>query len=172
MIMTKADIIARAFTRALSESRIQDDIIEACQTKYIKPLLGEDFYNAVILAPTDYVTLVGTYLKPILAWWVRYMILPELRTELSDLGIVTVGIKDATAVDNETFAQVRDNTRIVAEQKEKLLTEYLRDNLSSYPLYYPNLNPSNSVEVVGGIVMKKTNILWDFDDGPEFWNEY
>jgi hypothetical protein len=169
--MTKAEIIARAFTRTLTETRIQDDVVEACQTKYIKPLLGEDFYNAVILTPGDYTTLISTYLKPILAWWVRYMILPELRTELSDLGIVTVGIKDATPVDNETFAQVRDNTRIIAEQKEKLLTEYLEDNYSSYPLYYPRLNPNNRVEIVGGIVMKKCNKLWDFDDGPEFWND-
>ncbi len=153
-LMTKAEIVARAFTRTVSESRIPDDILSACETKYIKPILGEDFYNAVVATPSSYATLL-TYIKPVLAWRVRYMILPELRTELSDLGVNTINIKEGANVDNDLFAQIRDNTRIVAEEKEKLLTDYLIDNSSSYPLYYPSEDPNSQVKISGGIIMSQ-----------------
>jgi hypothetical protein len=171
MLITKAEIIARAFTRQVSESRIPDDIVTACETKYLKTIIGGDFYDAIVATPASYTTLLTSYIKPLLAWRVRYMLLPELRTELSDLGILTIQVKDASAVDNELFAQVRDNTLIVCEEKEKLLTEYLVDNSSSYPLYYPGLDPVRRVDIKGGIIMdKRKETGWIFDDGPEKWN--
>ena len=172
-LILKSEIIARAFTRALTESRIQDDVVSACETKYIKPILGKDFYVDVVASPANYTTLLTNYIKPVLAWWVRYMILPELRTELSDLGIISIQIQGGDKVDDELFAQIRDNTRIIAEEKEALLTEYLVDNSSLYPLYFPILDPGNQVDISGGIIMKKTNKapLWQFDDGPEYWRK-
>jgi len=171
-LMTKAEIITRVFTRSVSESRIPDDIVSSCETKYIKPVLGEDFYNAVVLAPGSYTTLL-TYIKPALAWWVRYMILPELRIELSDLGVTTIQIKEGAPVDNDLFAQIRDNTRIVAEEKEKLLNDYLGDNASSYPLYYPSADPLNQVRIAGGIIMNQMpEKTWpEEEDSAEKWRQ-
>jgi hypothetical protein len=152
-LVTKAQIIARAFTRQVSESRIPEDIIYSCQRKYIKPILGTDFYNDVVANPSSYTDLINNYILPVLAWYVRYTVLPELRMELSDLGISTTNIKETSGVDADLFAQIRNNTLIVAEDQSKLLSEYLLENAATFNLYIHCQDPNSEVKIVGGIVM-------------------
>lgn len=167
-LVTKSEVIAGAFTRTIQESRIPTDLLTVAQYKYIRPILGEDFYNAVVAAPSSYTALL-VYIKPVINWYVRYMVLPELRVELSDLGANTININGATPLTDEGFAAIRDQTLIVAESKVQELNDYLDDNASLYPLYYKSKNSSENCRLTGGIVMKRTKK--DFSSNDYFIDE-
>jgi len=163
MLVTKDYIIAEAFTRAISTSRIPDSIVLACEVKYLKPILGKDFYNAVVATPASYTALLNLA-KPMIAWYVRYMILPELKTEVSDLGVNRINIQSAQNADEEAYAQARDHAQIVAESHREQLMDYLNDNTTLYPLYYSGDNPDNQTEIVGGMIFRKED--FDVDEDP------
>lgn len=168
-LVTKAEIIAAVFTRSVTESRIQTDLLEVVQHKYLRPILGEDFYDAVIASPSSYTALL-TYIKPVLFWYAKYLILPELRYEISDLGTNQLQIDRATPLTDEGFAMIRDQALIIAEEKVKILNEYLYDNMASYPLYYISQNSAENVSIVGGIIMRKKDKDTDyFEDSSEHW---
>jgi hypothetical protein len=162
-LVTKAEVIAGAFTRTIQESRIPTDLLSVAQYKYLRPILGEDFYNAVVAAPSSYIALL-VYVKPVLNWYVRYMALPEMRVELSDLGANTININGTTSLTDEGFAAIRDQTLIVAESKVQELNDYLEDNTSLYPLYYKSKNASENCHISGGIIMKRTKKDFDSND--------
>ena len=164
-LITKSEFLAAAFTRTISESRVSSDLLEMVQHKYLKPILGADFYDAVVAAPSSYAALL-VYVKPVLYYYAKYVLLPELRTEISDLGTNTLQINNATPLTDEGFAAIRDQALIFAEDKVKALNEYLEDNYSLYPLYARGLNASERIGLHGGIVMKKTNPYNFYDREP------
>ena len=160
-ICTKAEVITMAFTRPITEARIKDGIINAVQQKYIMPILGEDFYDDVILTPASYTTLLA-YLKPIVAHYVRYMMLPELLVEDSNTGLNKIPGNNRTAGTTEDLGSKRQNALDIAQIYTTALTKYLDDNSSTYPLYYEGQNPDNMVNISGGIITR--NELSDIDD--------
>jgi hypothetical protein len=135
----------------------------ACEIKYLRPILGTDFYDAVVLAPASYTTLMA-FISPMLAWYVKYMLLPELKVEVSDLGVNRISVQSATNADDESYAQMRDQALIVAESRRTLLVEHLDDNTSTYPLYVSGDTPDNKTEIVGGILFRKP--ASDADEDP------
>jgi hypothetical protein len=138
-------------------------LILACEYKYLKPILGSDFYDAVVADPSSYSDLLDIA-KPMLAWYVRYMLLPELKTEISDLGINRISIEGATNADEEAYAQTRNQALIIAESRREQLEEHLEDNYDDYDDYVPGDNPDNKVDIAGGIIFKKPSINYDPDD--------
>lgn len=164
-LISKNDFIQAAFTRQISESRIPNELLEVVQHKYLKPILGADFYAALVASPSSYAALM-VYVRPVLYFYLKYLVLPELRNEISDLGTNTIQINGATPLTDEGFAALRDQALIIAEDKVRVLNEYLEDNYTLYPLYYKGLNASEKCWIVGGIVMR-TDESGSFY-GPEF----
>ena len=164
-LVTKAEIISAVFTRQVSESRIPTDYLEVIESKYILPVLGKDFYEAVVASPSTYATLMG-YVKPVIYWYAKYMILPELRYEVSDLGTNQINVNNASPLSDEGFALVRNQALIIAEEKLRILNRYLEDNYTSYPLYNRGLNVSENCDIVGGIVMKVRDPFSFYDREP------
>lgn len=164
-LITKNEFIQAAFTRQISESRIPTDLLEVVQHKYLRPILGADFYAALVASPSSYSALM-IYVKPVLYYYLKYLVLPELRNEISDLGTNTIQINGATPLTDEGFAALRDQALIIAEDKVRVLNEYLEENYTLYPLYYKGQNVSEKCRIVGGIVMR-TDETDDFY-APEF----
>jgi hypothetical protein len=167
-LITKAELISETFTRTIQEARIPTALLDVVQYKYIRPILGEDFYNDLVLTPSSYTTLL-TYVKPILCWYGKYMVLPELRVELSDLGANTINVNGTTPLTDEGFAAIRDQTLLIAEEKVRMLNDYLEENYTLYPLYYRSLNSSENIEIRGGIVMRKNKTDRYFEDSSDDW---
>jgi hypothetical protein len=166
-LVTKLEIIQESFTRTLAESRIPNAYPEIVEYKYIRPILGDDFYAAVVASPASYTALL-VYVKPIICWYAKYMVLPELRVELSDLGVNTMNVNGATPLTDEGFAAIRDQTLLVAEEKVRMLNDYLYNNYTLYPLYFKSLNSSENVQIRGGIVMKKKRDNDEFSSNDYF----
>ena len=74
-----SQVIDEAFTRSIGEGKFNKSVIETVQYKYLRPILGDDFFDAVLANPTssDYITLL-TYIKPVLAWYVKYHSLSDI----------------------------------------------------------------------------------------------
>jgi len=149
--------IAAIFTRTLTESRIPTDLPGIVEYKYIRPILGKDFYDAVVTTPASYTALL-VYVKPVICWYAKYMLMPELRFELSDLGVNSIQINGTTPITDEAYATAMNQCLIMAEEKVKMLNDYLYDNADLYPLYYKSQNSSENCQISGGIIMKKKNI--------------
>jgi hypothetical protein len=173
MIITKSEIISLAFARKISDTKILDNIIQACELKYIKPVLTEDLWDAFYADPTNAsYTILLAYCKNALAWWVKYTILPEVFTEISDTGVHQINANNAQTVTDQRFIEVRANCADIAQMHTDRITEYLNDNYASFPLYSAGLNPDSNVEISGGIVFRKDKSLDETEDGPEKWNKY
>ena len=160
-IASKSEVIAMAFQRPIAESRIEDGLINAIQVRYILPILGEDFYDAVILTPASYTALL-VYLKPIVAHYVRYHILPEIFVEVSNTGLNKIPGNNRVAGATEDLGSLRQSALDIASFYVTALTKYLNDNYASYPLYYGGTNPENRIDIAGGIIMKKDFLTDDF----------
>jgi hypothetical protein len=173
MIITKAEIIALAFSRKISETKILDNIIQVCELKYIKPVLTEDLWDAFYADPTNAsYTILLAYCKNALAWWVKHAILPEIFTEISDTGVHQINASNAQTVTDQRFIEVRDNVVDIAQMHTDRITEYLNDNYASFPLYNSGLNPDSKIEIAGGIVFRTDKSLDETEDGPEKWNKH
>lgn len=153
-IATIAEVITAAFTRPINVARIPTGMINAVQVKHILPILGEDFYNDVIANPANYATLL-TYLKPIVAHYVRFTILPDIFSEVSNTGINKVPGNNRTAGTTEDLGSMRQSTLDIAGLYVKALTKYLNDNETIYPLYIKGNNPDNNIEFAGGLIIRK-----------------
>lgn len=172
MIITKSEIIALAFSRKISDTKILDNIIQVCELKYLKPVITEDFWDVFYADPTNAsYTILLAYCKNALSWWVKYTILPEVFTEISDTGVHQINASNAQTVTDQRFIEMRANCADIAQMHTDRITEYLNDNSTSFPLYYSNQNPDSNIEINGGIVFR-INKATDTEDGPEKWNYY
>ena len=163
--ITKADILAVpvVFSREVEAEKIQDDLIESVTQKHIMPILGEDFYDDVVANPLNYVAL-KTYLLPVVANYIKYYILPDIHSEISDAGLNVMTGQNKQSVPRQSLEGVRQSTLDAALLQGQRLLKYLTDNEDSLSLYVPGANPQNRVEIIGGMVFDKHQDYEDIDD--------
>lgn len=165
-LMTKDEVLAFAFSRTINLKKIPDSLINSVQEKHIRPILGDDFYEAVIAVPTSY-TALTPYLEPIIAYFVKYYILPDILIEMSDTGINQIAGQNRQVADSNALELMRQAAIETAQIRISTLNKYLYDNQTLYPLYYHTANPSYSVEIVAGIIFEKdrSQSEWELSQG-------
>jgi hypothetical protein len=153
-LISKAEIVSIAFPRAISQTKISDSIIAAAQFKYIKPLLGNDLYAAVVANPTDAkFTAILPMIKNALAWWVKHMALPEIFVEISDTGVHQINANNAQTVADQRFIEVRAQVADNAAIHCQILSDYLKDN--SISGYIAPGTAYQDVLFAGGIIFEQ-----------------
>lgn len=169
-LISKPEIVSIAFNRAISDTKFSDSLIMAAELRYIKPILGKDLYDAIVLAPSDaqYITLLAL-IKQSLAHWVKYMALPEIYVIISDTGAHKVNASNAQQIDDQRFIELRDQVSDIAKVHSYAITEYL--NKSTFSNYYSGKNPQNTVEISGGIIFDKGIEEDQEDDYGAKWNQ-
>jgi hypothetical protein len=156
-ICTIAEVKSLAFDKPITDTRFKTGLINAIQVKYILPLLGETFYNDVIANAGNYTALLP-FLKPVVAYYVKFHMLPDLSTDVSDTGTNKVPGNNRTAV--EDIGGVRQSALDMAQLHVSALTKHLKDN--TYPLYFASSNPDNKISIAGGVIIR--NNTYDIDD--------
>lgn len=162
-LITTTEVIALAFQRPVNKDRIEDALINAIQVRYILPVLGEDFYDAVIAAPGSYTDLVA-YLKPIIAYYVKFHILPDISIDVANTGVNKVPGHNRQSGTTEDLGMVKQSTLDTALMYVSAMTKFLDDNYADYPLYYSGSNPDNKIDIAGGIISKTVEIDDFYDD--------
>lgn len=116
-LVTASEVIVNSFTnQATDQALISDNIITVAELAHIKSELGLDFYEELKTQnhngnlSTDNQTLMDDYLKPCLAWFVRFEVLNEIQYKSSSSGLMTNVDEFSTPVSNEVFNEMKQDT--------------------------------------------------------------
>lgn len=175
-LMTPAEVISMAFDRAVEENKIPENLIAAAQDKHVKPVLGEDFYEAVVADLVTYAALV-TQVKPMLAHFVRFWALPKIHVETGSVGMARIQGQNRQPATQNDSEKLREDALQVARMHGEILRRYLELNASSFPLYSSGSNPQEQIALVGGIVIDKRvhggdDFYCDNDDYTMYLRDY
>jgi hypothetical protein len=159
LIINQKYVIEETFTNDnVDTALIKDNYIYITQLETVKPAIGEDFYDALILevASGTYTglneTLVTSYIKPMLAFYVKARVLPELRLRTTNKGIMINSSDTSDAASKEEVAALQD---IAKEMGDALLDEmrrYISDNSSSFSDY---VNSESETKISANIIIPK-----------------
>ncbi|MFZ4400673.1 MAG: hypothetical protein ACOYO1_11605 [Bacteroidales bacterium] len=118
--ITKAEIITIAYISNIAEEDIKGEIVNSAIVLYILPVIGDSLFLLMDLYPDDYRVLHEIYIKPCLAFYVKYLHLSQRYLEDPDLQVES----------QRTFEDILT----IAEQKQSELDFYVKAYYSSAPL--------------------------------------
>ena len=155
-LMTKDEVISLAFQRPITTTKIQDGLIQSVQILHIRPVLGLDLYTLVIAAPTTTYAALVAMLKPALANFVKFYILPEIYNDISNSGINKIpGINRAPGA-VEDLGSARQIALDQANLNMNLVSDFLKANatVTIYKNYIWQEDPNNQIQIAGGIISR------------------
>lgn len=150
--MSPAEVVAAAFPGSLDPdgSFVPVGAIAAAEQKFLKPTLN-GLYDR--LTEGAYGELLEEYVKPALAHYVRYLLLPTIAAQVGTTGVVQPRSASFGAASDRAVAAVRRRTRSEATALMQRLVEHIEALAAEYPEYDPAQNVLNRVSTVAGIVL-------------------
>jgi hypothetical protein len=129
--------------------------VEVTQLKRIRPVLGNALYDAIELMienyvtastpiPVDYKKLLDKYIQPVI---VNYLISDNallMQHRLTNKGVMNKDSANSTPIDSGVMDLFRQEVRANAEVYLKLLIDYLKENLATYPEYKLSESPQQN----------------------------
>ncbi len=142
VIFAKSELISLAYINRFDEAELKDEIIFTTISKYIIPVVTPAIYQQAVDDPRAHETLIEAYIKPCLAFYVKYLHLNQLILEgrsflPSEYQNPKANIKDVAA---EVLA--------IAEQKKLDLSKYIKANYLPDPAPLPTNN-----KLIGGFLL-------------------
>jgi len=131
-------------------------VIKLAQEKYMMPILGTGLYNKLktqITAASITVlnkTLLDDYIQPALIWWIMAEAPMPLTYKFMNKSVATRSSENANAASLNDLLKLEERFKDNAEWYSQRITNYLLQNIQSYPLYS---NPGSGIDT---IVPKKT----------------
>ena len=130
MIASKAEIKALVFTNTFDMESIKDNVIQLVEWEQVMTLLGTDLYDAVVInSGAEYDTLIGTYLKPYIAYNVKAYISKANHIKTTNKGAQTA------QGSNEVIASIEEAKR----EAMAMATSYRRQIVTYLDLIKPLL---------------------------------
>lgn len=122
------------------DAKILRNSILECQDYRIMPILGTALYNALVTtAPTSWnalqATLVNTYVKPALKYWVMHDACLELNFKIMNKGILKRTSENTETIPLSDVYKLMESFKNKAEFYSERITKYLLENSTSYPEY-------------------------------------
>ena len=134
-ITNKAEIISLAYITHFDENDLKDEIIYSVITKYIIPIVTPSLYKRACSNPDIYQELIEGYIKPCIAFYVKYLHLNQL--VLESRNFIPVEYRNPTASPKSAAAEVL----IIAEQKKEDLIKFIKIAYLPSPAPLPS-NPN------------------------------
>jgi len=173
-LITAAEVVDKAMTNAnMDTSIIDDNIILIAELTHLKQHLGDYFWGELRKGNHpprsagsgnhDYLTaeeivLVDNYIKPCLAFYVKYEVLNDMQYNTTSSGVVVNDDEWSDPVDTSELSILKQDTFRKAEILKKDMIEWLDDteNNGVFPNYEhtnndKHLNGDNVVRL-GGIL--------------------
>lgn len=153
LLMSPAEVEAAAFgdMGGQNGALVSESAVYAAQCKFIKPVLGPKMSAA--LEEGSYAEFAEEYVKPALAMFVKYAVLPSVAARAGALGVVNFSGECFDAADNEAVRRLRDAVRSDAEALLAAAVGHIEASSGEYPEYDPRENIKNRVSIGGGIVL-------------------
>ncbi len=126
--MTPAEVVTEAINnKNFDTALIKSDFILAAELDDIKPVLGDDFYDAVAASPATYATLV-TYIKKALAFFTIVKALPFIHSQINTTGVVVNSSEWGAAATDGQRADMMTAAQRMGEVHLEELRRYLTNN--------------------------------------------
>ena len=171
-LITAQEVNTLAFVNQLDPALILPQFIESAQTRYIVPAVTREVMDLIAATPGDYTTLVDDFIKPYLAFSVKYMFYNQLLTETQTFAIS----------DEQRMAAISEILEICSI-KRALLLDYLNENifetpevssvksiagirLNSNPLINTTSTTADNADVATQVIASSTGSLSDDDTLP------
>ena len=140
-LITSTEVIALAYVTELDPTMIKDEVIQTSELKYVKPVLTSALYDDVVANPDNYATLISSYIKPCLAFFVKYAMINQQLLETAQytpgadpsLSPALVEISTAVLLPRDHRRDTMQEVLSIAKSKQTLLQEYVI--AQNYPLY-------------------------------------
>lgn len=132
-IATATYIKTEAFYVNFDEGDIKSTFIDIVEDNTIKPILGDVLYaNVSGGSPSaEEIVLRDTYVKPLIAYSVKSMVLGNNSPRISNVGATYATVPNGSATPESVEDAHKANETIIQQLKQRLL-EYLRDNSTTF----------------------------------------
>lgn len=155
LLVTAAEVVTYAFNdKNFLSAKILDTNIEIAQEALLRPALGDDLFEALIATtPTgDNKTLVDTYLKKAIAYYVKYAILPDFVAHVANTGLSVMQPVGTISASDKQVGLIREQAKENARILLKSAIRYIEDNSTKYPLYKFTETIASRTNVRGGVI--------------------
>lgn len=151
ILITPAEVAALAFgSPPATDGHISESSIISAQHKFIKPVLN-GLYDKLLQG--EYAALLDEYIKPALAHYVRFLVLPAIATQVGTIGVIQGRGPGFMAADAQTVRRLRRRARADANALMRRAVEHVESLRSDYPEYDPAKNVLNRVSISSDIIL-------------------
>ena len=164
-LISAPEVVTKSFSSNHADySLIDNNIILIAEITHLKQHLGDYFWGELRkkkhnsdLSDIE-TTLLNNYIKPCLAFYVKYEALNDLQYNTTSSGVVTNDDEWSDPVESSEMSILKDDTFRKAEILKKDMMEWLDDkeNDGVFPEYESNLNDKHlngdNVVRLGGIL--------------------
>lgn len=153
LLITPAEIAEMAFggVENVASGALGEGTIASAQNRYVKPVLGAGLYAA--LEQGRYPELLDEWIKPALAQFVKFTVLPSLSAQIGTLGVVMYEGVGFTPADKEAVKLLLRRVRTDAESLLAAAVDHIESVPAKYPEYVENENVKNRVSMIGGVML-------------------
>lgn len=134
-LITAAEVVSQAMTNANMDSSIIDDnIVLIAELTHLKQHLGDYFWGQLRLKKqggtldANETTLLNNYIKPCLAFYVKYEVLNDMQYNTTSSGVVTNEDEWSDSADNTEMSILKEDTFRKAEILKKDMINWLDDS--------------------------------------------
>lgn len=159
LLISRADIVKHTAMNGNIDSDKFIQFILIAQSIHIESYTGTNLLNklkADILATTlagNYITLVNTYLKPMLIHWAMVEYLPFAAYMIANGGIYKKGAENSEVASKAEVDFLIEKERSIAESYSSRFVSYMTYNQSLFPEYTSNssddIYPKHSTNLGG-----------------------
>lgn len=156
-IITTTEVLDKIPNNDFDPALVAKYIIKA-QRKYIRPLLGEDFYDEILTQSaaasltSDNTTLVNSYVKPCLAYYIIYESLPQIKNNISSSGVIELDHEFTRPANRGDYAALRSQILTDADDWRveviKFIQDSQEDDSSKFPLWEKLDNYQNKYGII------------------------
>lgn len=149
-LITKKEVATLAFPASLDPEGtfVNESTIAAAQEKFLKPV-----FNGLYDSLDAYSELLNDYVKPALAQWVRFMILPSIAAQVGSTGIIAPRGHNFESVSPASAAALRARAKADARALTRRAVDYVEARAAQFPLYDPLNNVLNRVKSNGNVLL-------------------
>lgn len=146
LFITRTDLVRNTILDGNVDTDKFVHFIKIAQEIHVRNYLGSDLYNKIsadIIAGTlsgDYLTLVNTYVQPMLIHYAMVDYLPFAAYQVKNNGIFKHISENAEVVDKGEVDYLVNKERDFAEYYTRRFVDYMAFNHTSFPEYRSNTN--------------------------------
>lgn len=146
LFIKRADLVRNSIIDGNVDTDKFIQFIKIAQEIHIKNYLGSDLFNKItsdIQGGTlsgDYLTLVNTYIQPMLIHYAMVDYLPFASYSIKNGGVYKHISENAESVTKEEISFLVEKERDIAEYYTRRFIDYMSFNQSSFPEYTSNTN--------------------------------